>query len=289
MSIVKIGKYLPFLSMQIPSSLCANHRSFRTVAGKCERGLIGCGFMLKAGGWDPRNNARTAYSAVVVLRGSGWYRDAAGTQWELKPGTLFQRFSGLDHTVWIEPTSAWAECWIHLGAATENMLLELGIINREQPVSQPGLNLALVRELWRAVDALELAPDRALPHHLVRLQGMLISLLGVKSTQTAASSSSFDADRACRLLADDPCIDLELVAKELGLPYARFRKSFRAAVGLGPGEYRLRRRLDRARAELLENNRPIAAIAADLGYANPFTFTTLFRKHVGISPRGGAR
>jgi len=140
----------------------------------------------------------------------------------------------------------------------------------------------------RQVEALEAAPDRALPRHLLRLLGMLLTLLD----QPGPTVAGFDAERACRLLAEDPRVDLRLVARELGLPYGRFRKTFRAALGIGPGEYRLRRRLDRARAALVESERPIQAIAAELGYANPFTFTALFRKHVGVSPsawRRGAR
>jgi AraC-like DNA-binding protein len=277
------------MSMQVPASLCADHNCFRSLRGSRERALVACGFMAKRGGWDVQDGMRPAYSAVLVLRGGGWYADAAGRRWPLVPGTLFQRFSGVRHSLWIDRDPPWAECWIHLDAAAEAMLAEMRVIDRGRPVLQPGIDLPLVRELWRAVDALEAAPDRDLPRHQVRLLGMLLGLLGGGADTPA---SGFDADRACRLLADDPRLDLRLAARELGLPYGRFRKTFRAAVGIGPGEYRLRRRLDRARAALLEGSRPIAAIAAELGYANPFTFTTLFRKHVGVSPsawRRGAR
>lgn len=275
--------------MRVPASMYANHRSFRTLPGCGEDGVLGCGFMTKPGGWDPHAAARGAYSAVLILRGRGWYADCSGRRWQLGPGSLFQRFAGVAHTLHIEDNPAWAECWIHLGAALETMLVSLRILDRSRPVTDPGIDPALVHELWRSVDALESAADRSLPQHLVRLQGLLLSMLG---TDGQSGAADFDADRACRLLADDPRVDLRLVAHEVGLPYARFRKAFRSAVGMGPGEYRLRRRLDRARAALLEGARPIAAIAADLGYANPFTFTALFRKHVGVSPnawRRGAR
>ena len=192
--------------------------------------------------------------------------------------------------MWIDADPPWAECWIHLGPPIERMLVDLGILDLRAAVARPGLDLALIRELWRLVAVLDAAPDRDLPRLAVRLQGMLLSLLG--GGAAAPRATGFDADRACRLLGEDPRIELRLVAREVGLPYGRFRKRFRSAVGIGPGEYRLCRRLDRARAELLGGSRPIAAIAADLGYANPFTFTTLFRKHVGVSPsawRRGAR
>lgn len=272
--------------MQVPTSLCTDHNCFRTLRGSRERALVACGFMAKRGGWDARDDVRPAYSAVLVLRGTGWYADATGQRWPLAPGTLFQRFSNVKHSLWIESDPPWAECWIHFDAAAEAMLVEMRVIDRCRPVLQPGINLPLVRELWRTVDALEAATDRDLPRQQVRLLGMLLGMLG---SDHDASAGGFDTDRACRLLADDPRLDLRLAARELGLPYGRFRKAFRAAVGIGPGEYRLRRRLDRARAALLEGSRPIAAIAAELGYASPFTFTSIFRKHVGVSPSAWRR
>lgn len=265
--------------VEVPASLCVQHRSFRTLAGRGDDGLLGCGFMTKAPGRD--GGARSAYSAVLCLRGRGWYRDAAGRRWDLAPGVLFQRFTGVGHEVWVEPDPPWAECWVHFGRPLEDALVATGVLDRAAPVRTPGIDLALVRELWRATDALEAAADRDLPQHLVRLQGLLLSLLG----PAPAAAPGFDADRACRLLADAPRADLVVVARELGMGYRDFRRAFRAAVGMAPGEYRLRRRLERARAELSAGDRTVAAIARDLGWANPFTFTALFRKHVGVAPR----
>jgi AraC-like DNA-binding protein len=140
------------------------------------------------------------------------------------------------------------------------------------------------------VTVLDRATDRDLPAQLVRLQGLLFSLLGTEAQPT--DLPDLDVDRACRLLAEDARPDLRLVARELGLGYDAFRRRFKAATGQGPGEYRLRRRLERARAALLTSERTVADIAGELGYANPFTFTALFRRHVGVPPsvwraRGG--
>ena len=267
----------------VPDSLCANALCFRSLPGRGEDGLLGCGIMRKVSGWD--GGAREAYSAVLCLRGRGWYQAVDGPRIDLVPGMLFQRFTGVDHRLWIEPGERWSECWVQLGRPVEETLAALGVLDRATPVRHPGIDLALIRELRRAVEALAGAAERELPQHLVRLQGLLLSLLG----SGLPAADGFDTERACRLLADAPRADLNAVARELGLGYGAFRKAFRAAVGVAPGEYRLRRRLERARTELLAGGRTVADIAHRLGWANPFTFTALFRKHVGMSPRAWQR
>lgn len=264
----------------VPAALCAHHIAYRTIGAN---GLIACGFMIKPAGFDARADRRTAYSAVLCLRGRGWYQGESGSRHQIAPGMLLQRFAQTPHTLYIDPDPPWAECWVHLDARIATMLTSMGILDPLHPVRERGLDLPLIRELWRATSALAAAPDRDLPAQLVRLQGLLLSLLG-QPPESPAELPQLDADRACRLLAEDPTTDLNLVARELGLGYEVFRKRFRAATGQSPGAYRLRRRLERARAELLTTHKPIAEIARELGYANPFTFTALFRRHVGCAP-----
>ena len=70
-----------------------------------------------------------------------------------------------------------------------------------------------------------------------------------------------------------------------GLSHSRLSHLFRAQVGLTPQQFLESHRLHRA-AQLLElTSRPIAAIAAEVGYENPFYFTLRFKRRTGLSPR----
>ncbi len=265
----------------LPSAYYANHLTMRCLGDLGDARVLGCGFMVKTAGWDNHGTARAAYSAVLCLRGRGRLT-IAGHTWTIGPGTLFQRFPGQIHDLNLEASPPWAECYIHLGSILAEALEVMGVLHRQSPVRSPGIVPGIVRELWRTTDALRTAAANDLPHFLVRLQGLLLSLLG---PEPHAAGADLDVERACRLLADDPSADLSLVARDLGLTYDRFRKRFRERTGLSPGDYRLRRRLEHARTVLLSSDRPIQDLARDLGYANPFTFTALFRKHVGCSPK----
>ncbi|GGC45946.1 helix-turn-helix transcriptional regulator [Chelatococcus reniformis] len=78
-----------------------------------------------------------------------------------------------------------------------------------------------------------------------------------------------------------PLLDL---AKTAGLSRMYFAAQFRAATGLRPHEYVLRRRLDHAQGLLARTAEPIVAIALSVGFHTQAHFTTVFKRFVGETP-----
>lgn len=60
---------------------------------------------------------------------------------------------------------------------------------------------------------------------------------------------------------------------------------FRRYVGRTPVEYLTERRLEEAKRQLDGTARAIAEIAADCGFSSPSYFASVFRRHVGVTPR----
>ncbi len=60
---------------------------------------------------------------------------------------------------------------------------------------------------------------------------------------------------------------------------------FRKYHGVTPGEFLIRARLDQARALLAASSLSIKQIAAQLGYADSFTFSRQFKARTGLPPR----
>ena len=79
-------------------------------------------------------------------------------------------------------------------------------------------------------------------------------------------------------------LGMTALSARLGLGYERFRKVFRQRVGMSPGEYRIRRRIDRARALIAQHRLSNTQVAHALGYRDPFTFSKQFKQVVGVSP-----
>ncbi len=78
---------------------------------------------------------------------------------------------------------------------------------------------------------------------------------------------------------------LPVLARMAGLSVSRFSAAFQARIGDPPMRHLLRLRLERAAELLLDRNRPIAEVAREVGFTDPFYFTRQFTRVHGASPR----
>ncbi|HVR38373.1 MAG TPA: AraC family transcriptional regulator [Thermoanaerobaculia bacterium] len=74
------------------------------------------------------------------------------------------------------------------------------------------------------------------------------------------------------------------VAREACLSPFHFHRLFTALHGVPPHRYLTHLRLERARALLRAGDRAVAGVAFATGFESIGSFTTLFRKHFGITP-----
>jgi AraC-like DNA-binding protein len=70
---------------------------------------------------------------------------------------------------------------------------------------------------------------------------------------------------------------------QLSLP--RFKKRFKAEVGIAPNEFILRKKIDHAKDELARGKKSITAIALSLGFSSSQYFATVFKRFTGKIPR----
>jgi AraC family transcriptional regulator len=79
-------------------------------------------------------------------------------------------------------------------------------------------------------------------------------------------------------------ISLADIAGATGLSRMHFAAQFRAATGLRPHEYLIRRRIERSQELLLTSNQSLVEIALDVGFRTQAHFTTVFGRFVGETP-----
>jgi len=244
---------------------------------------IGCGVMDKDRIRNDQLDSRmSTWSMIYVLRGAGWYDDDTGRTHALGPGDCFVRLPGITHSTRLDPASRWLEAFIDLGPELWQALAGMQVLASAQPVWHWGLSQERAERFGSLRDDLERAHDRQLPALCLRLLG-----LALEAQPVPADSASDDAiERACLALTEQATSRVELRAwcRGQGLDYERFRKDFVARMGISPGQYRLRRRMDRACALLQSSQRSLAAISQELGYRSPYEFSAQFRLRMGIAP-----
>ncbi len=82
----------------------------------------------------------------------------------------------------------------------------------------------------------------------------------------------------------DETILLADMAAVAGLSRMYFAAQFRAATGIRPHEFLLRRRIDRAKQMLAETDSTLVEVALSVGFQNQAHFTTVFKRFVGETP-----
>ncbi len=122
------------------------------------------------------------------------------------------------------------------------------------------------------------------------LEGLALEVLGLGlRTRVAAGAGAPPPPwlrRARDLLHDRQLdrLDLDDVAREVGVGAARLSRSFRAAFHVPLGAYQRRLRLEWAAQQLSATESPISRIALRAGFYDQAHFTRHFRRHTGETP-----
>ena len=205
----------------------------------------------------------------------------------LQPGTLVAlntHFGYVGTPKDERPLSLW---WLSFDVADESPLPDLG--------SAPMLELASVQDTNRLVERFQSA-FRLHRHQqsfqAIRLKcdvlNLLVELHEAVSGKSDTASHSSGIQEAFRLLyAAYTRADLSRaeLADAAHLSEAQFGRRFRREVGMSPMQYVARLRVARAR-ELLERSRlNVAEVARASGFSDPFHFSRIFKRTVGVSPR----
>lgn len=89
-------------------------------------------------------------------------------------------------------------------------------------------------------------------------------------------------DRVLARMADPPT--LAELAREVGTNEFALKRDFKAFFGKPVYKMLLDYKMEYARALILDTDRPIGAIAHEIGYSHPAHFSTAFKKRFGCSP-----
>lgn len=86
----------------------------------------------------------------------------------------------------------------------------------------------------------------------------------------------------------EPLTNAEL-ARAAGLSPYHFLRLFHEVFGMTPRQYLTRVRIEQAKQRLFRDEASVTAVCLDVGFSSVGSFSTLFRRHTGASPRAWLR
>jgi AraC family transcriptional regulator of arabinose operon len=253
----------------------------------CELLPTDCGFFPVAR-HHGRHRARGVGQWILIacLRGSGW-AEIDGQRHHVGAGSLLAIPPDTPHAYGAETDDPWTILWIHLvGRQIHAWQRRLGLTTA-QPLRDLPAGAAVTSHFDRVLAALEQGVGI---DDLLTAAADCWPLLACLATGTQANArtgiaAALDLMRS-RLTAHLPVAEMAAAA---GLSSSRFAACFRAQVGCPPLTYHLRLRMRHAAALLESGDASIAAIAASVGYDDPFYFSRRFHAVYGVSPRDWRR
>jgi AraC family transcriptional regulator len=232
----------------------------------------------------PRHEHELSYITVVLhgdyLEGDRGHLD------ELQPFTAVFNPAGVQHSTVIGPSGA-AMFTIEL---CEQTMRELGIRLPRRTIFDRGAGAMLwpglrLYSAFKAETADPLLQESILEAHVLELLGAIAPVDGPDSTMSEKPAPRWFGRVKERLHEGfrEP-LRMRDLAREAGVHPVHLARVFRKMERRTPGEYQQRLQV-RAACELLRNAEwPLAAIAAECGFADQSHFTRVFRKMAGTTP-----
>lgn len=146
--------------------------------------------------------------------------------------------------------------------------------------------LGLLVDLWSARDTTSLAASLTAADVL----GWAIRTI---ATEHQLASRGERGELEARILEMVRALDIGAkarpsvheLARRAGVGPTAFRAAFLRALGCTPARFLEERRIERAARTLIETDIKISAVAAAEGYEDPYHFSRVFRRVLGVSPR----
>jgi len=210
-------------------------------------------------------------------------------EWNVAAGELLFLPPRKRHVYRAEPTAPWTILWAHFrGARVEDYLASLDVSPTNPVISVD--DTSVVTEAFE--DTFRHTRHSFSESAMVGMATAFARLLGlVRVHQQARGARMRESER--RLLQTLVTMREELarpwtldeLAAEASLSVPHFTELCRRQTGLPPLSLLIRLRLQRAMDLLQQGSHNVAEAARAVGYDDPFYFSRLFRKHIGVTPK----
>jgi AraC-like DNA-binding protein len=234
-----------------------------------------------------RGRVLQSYQIIYIASGEGTFEaQSVGVQ-KVGAGTVILLFPGVWHRYQPEVKVGWVESWIEVQGLAVERLEKAGVISPERPLYRLAPPAALAEVLEQCHQVVSARPAG----YSAVLGALGLQLLAwLEGVSGAARAGARSVDEAVERVQDalairlDRVVNMEALARELGVNYSTLRHAFKEQVGASPKQYHLQLRLRKACDLLRNTDLAVGKISEALGFASAFHLSSCFKSHVGIAP-----
>jgi AraC-like DNA-binding protein len=227
------------------------------------------------------------FQLVYITNGCGVLETKNTGITRVEPGTVFLLLPGVWHRYKPDENIGWNEYWVGFRGRYAEMLIDTLFIKNDLEVVKmvDGVHLlSLFTELFATCREEKIGFEHlaaGITCHLITLVHHLSQLTIYHNSLTERLVKQAKEMMVKNLTGNIQGSD---IANELNVSYSLLRKVFKQYTGYALNNYYIRIKLSKAREELLYTQKSINQIADELGFANVFYFTRLFKEKIGKNP-----
>ncbi|MEI7575511.1 MAG: AraC family transcriptional regulator [Armatimonadota bacterium] len=229
---------------------------------------------------------------VLVTRGEGVYKDGSRKKHTVKQGDAILVFPGNPHWYGPQKGQIWDEVYVAFDGPLFDAWFRTGILSPENPIRHLDSTIddkASWLLLW--IERFVAMKDQKQQLQALVALMTFISEIALGEGMRPSEQNTW-LGRAQSLLCYDlrTEVDLNAVAKEMGVSYEAFRKRFLSYAGVSPLRYRNGRKIEAAKQLIRYSPQTSNKEIADaLGFSDEFHFSKRFRQIAGITPQAFRR
>lgn len=229
---------------------------------------------------------RTHYDSFLVMyvaRGSGYW-SSGGQEIPVPEGSLLFLDCYRPHCYGTH--SGWEIYWLHFDGVLARPYFETFAADGAFLMqSDAAVCVRSVRKIFESFDRRCPVSE---PMISKRINDLLTGAILALQQEKKQLKRLGAIDESVQFIAEhvEQTLTLEQLAASVSLSPFYFARLFKQETGFSPHEYIVRARVDKAKYLLISTSLPLKEIACRCGFGNECSFSTLFKKMSGCTPRG---
>jgi len=235
--------------------------------------------------WE-RGRVLEALQIVFISAGRGSFESSETGAQEIEPGNAFLIMPKTWHRYRPDPATGWTESWLEVQGPVVDNLVRAQVFSARAAVRVIGPAAGLEE----ALDALHTRARTAGPGFDPESTAAAVTVLAawekaerIQPDRSRLSAAILQAEKLLAERLREP-VNVESIARKLGIGYSHFRRAFKAHTGFAPWQYVLHLRLSQARRVLSASDATLEAVAAQFGFSSGFHLSSAFKRAYGIAP-----